>query len=722
MTDATAVYPPSPAGVPADFTAPTLRYRALVIATLVSIALFLAAYAALLAGSGWLVWVGFTYDFGSGRAGLWGHAGAIAGGIMLLAFLGKGLFKRRTRDRSGFIEITRDDEPVLFGFLDRLIAETGAPTPRRVYLSADVNAAVFYDSSFLSLFLPVRKNLVIGLGLVNMLSLSELKAVLAHELGHFSQRSMRLGSYVYVANHALVDMIYARDGWDELLERWSGLDIRISWIAWLIRAVVWVLRHVLGLLFRVINIAHAALSRDMEFAADRIAVSVTGSDAICHALLRAGFADVCLDQTLEDLSLAREKHLHTRDIFHHQERAAEYLRIRAKKPDWGVAPALPADPGATTTVFPPGSGSHPSMWSSHPPNAEREASAKARYIRSVLDQRPAWVLFREPEAVRRRVTEHVLRRQIGDLATLSEPEAVQRIIDEEREESFHDPRYRDVYEGRWLEPADLDGALAAARAEAEASAGELGTAHAALLGPAFQATAERRQRLADDRRELFRQLAGDRAPAAVTFRGETRDAGELPAVLEEIGREWSELDRWLGDFDQRVLEVHVRMAAALGGEALAELEARYRFQATVQAMARRLDQAREAMDPVLELLSSDADKTREDMERVLERFMATREVLAEILAEAAGVVVPAMSNVEPGAVLRPLLLDGRLVSPEDDVRLLTGEWLGAVMNQCGEVRSRLERFIRKGVSGILREQEATFARWHARFSGDTAAA
>ena len=69
--------------------------------------------------------------------------------------------------------------------------------PHRVFLTPDVNAAVFYRESLLSLLLPTSKNLVIGLGLVNQLNLSEFKAVLAHEFGHFSQNSMKLGRRSY---------------------------------------------------------------------------------------------------------------------------------------------------------------------------------------------------------------------------------------------------------------------------------------------------------------------------------------------------------------------------------------------------------------------------------------------------------------------------------------------------------------------------------------------
>lgn len=68
---------------------------------------------------------------------------------MLFAFLLKGFFKRRRMNRANLIEIQASDQPELFAFIEQLCTDTGAPRPKRVYLSPDVNAAVFYDSSFL---------------------------------------------------------------------------------------------------------------------------------------------------------------------------------------------------------------------------------------------------------------------------------------------------------------------------------------------------------------------------------------------------------------------------------------------------------------------------------------------------------------------------------------------------------------------------------------------
>ena len=83
-----------------------------------------------------------------------------------------------------------------------------------IFIDPDVNAYVSYTNVWLSLFFPTRKELTIGLGLVSTLNVSEFKAVIAHEFGHFSQKSMKIGSYIHSANTIIHDMIYNRDKWD----------------------------------------------------------------------------------------------------------------------------------------------------------------------------------------------------------------------------------------------------------------------------------------------------------------------------------------------------------------------------------------------------------------------------------------------------------------------------------------------------------------------------
>src|SRR5204863_1969153 len=145
---------------------------------------------------------------------------------MLCYFLVKFLFQVRTNDMKGKVQVFATEHPQLFAFIDKLCEETGAPKTKKVIISPNVNAAVYYNSSFLSLFLPVNKNLEIGAALLNCINLTEFKAVLAHEFGHFSQSSTILGSYIYRFNHVVHNLLFENEGWSKTVDNlssWNGV-------------------------------------------------------------------------------------------------------------------------------------------------------------------------------------------------------------------------------------------------------------------------------------------------------------------------------------------------------------------------------------------------------------------------------------------------------------------------------------------------------------------
>jgi len=215
--EALDLYPPSPEGLPRG-TKTTWTYRVRVVQVLLSLATFMALYLGLIASTGYALYCLFTGRWGNGGDAIfWG-----SGLALLFVFLVKNVFRQSRTSTGARIEVTEEEQPRLFAFLRQLCADTGCRFPRAVYLTADVNAAVFYPRSVLSLLVPRRKNLLIGLGLVNALNVSELKAVLAHEFGHFSQSSMKLGQYVYVANEVVRDIVFTRDSWDGLLATWRA--------------------------------------------------------------------------------------------------------------------------------------------------------------------------------------------------------------------------------------------------------------------------------------------------------------------------------------------------------------------------------------------------------------------------------------------------------------------------------------------------------------------
>jgi Zn-dependent protease with chaperone function len=219
-------------------------------------------------------------------------------GILVLFFLIKFMFKSHKVDLSHLTEIEQADEPKLFKMIDDIVEEVGTNFPKKVYLSSDVNAAVFYDSSFWSMFFPIKKNLQIGLGLVNTVTQSELKAILSHEFGHFSQKTMKVGSYVYNVNQVIFNLLYDNESYDNLMQKWSNtssyFSIFVIIAIKIVEGIKWVLKQIYG----VVNKSYMALSREMEFHADEIAASVTGYQPLKNALLRLSLADHSLGTVL----------------------------------------------------------------------------------------------------------------------------------------------------------------------------------------------------------------------------------------------------------------------------------------------------------------------------------------------------------------------------------------------------------------------------------------
>ncbi|WP_167342044.1 M48 family metalloprotease [Nonlabens sp. SY33080] len=212
-------------------------------------------------------------------------------GVLVLIFLLKFIFRSHKVDRSHLFEITKEDEPELFDLIKNIVNQVGTTFPKKVYLSTDVNAAVFYDSSFWSMFLPVRKNLQIGLGLVNVVSKAELTAILSHEFGHFSQKTMKVGSYVYNVNQVIYNLLYDNESYDRLIQSWANVSGYFSIFVVLAVKIIEGVQAILRLVYEIVNKSYMGLSREMEFHADEIASSVTGFEPLKNSLLRMSIAD-----------------------------------------------------------------------------------------------------------------------------------------------------------------------------------------------------------------------------------------------------------------------------------------------------------------------------------------------------------------------------------------------------------------------------------------------
>ncbi len=711
------LYPPAPPGIPPDLTAPPRAYRLRVVVVLLCLLFFLLVYLGLLAATGYAAYWAVTSPFKERGpvALLLSFAVVLLAGLLGL-FLLKGLFRRFPVEEAGTVEITEAEQPELFAFLRRLCAETQAPFPARVLVTAEVNAAVCYDRSVLGLVWPVRKNLVLGLGLVNVLNLTEFKAVLAHEFGHFSQKSMKLGSYVYVANQVLADLAHGRDWFDRLLDQLEHPVYRITLLVTLLRGLVWCVRKLLAGLFHVTNAWHAELSRQMEFNADLVAVSVTGSDAIVHALARLDFADEALDQAWHDLHGASLRRLYSRDLFAHQTQAVAYLRRLRRDPHWGEPPPLPDDPAAVTTVFHPDDDVVPAMWATHPPNPEREHNAKRRYCRGTPDERPAWLLFQEPQRLRERVTRSYYRanRLLPAGAELTDPDEVRRHVEEERAETTFDPRYHGLYDDRWLEP----GAMTALLVLTTSETWEVERVRAALgrlWGDDDKALADQYHERLRERDALAEVVRGERVPRSglVEFRGQRRPVAEAETLLGQVDEELADDRRRLAAFDRQVFQTHAQAASHLGGHAAQELLERYDFHLKMQDIVKGVDAEQARLDEIDLFLQENPRMDEYEYEHLVRQLQESHEALRGHLGKADGLPVPALTHVLEGTPLRGLLLSRPLLA--EPGLSMAADWFAQFREQVADVRDRGWRVHVKSLSGILALHERIRREWGERF-------
>lgn len=206
------------------------------------------------------------------------YAAPIVVGAIMVLFMTKPLFAPRAKEgrrRS----LTRDGEPLLFDFVDRICETVGSSRPSRIDIDCQVNASAGFRRGFLS-FLGNDLVLTIGMPLVAGMNMRQFGGVLAHEFGHFSQGvGMRLSYLIRTIAGWLHRVVYQRDAWDEWLSASAGsIDIRVGFILYLAMFFVWLSRKILWLLMMVGFGVSGVLLRQMEFDADRYEARLSGSD------------------------------------------------------------------------------------------------------------------------------------------------------------------------------------------------------------------------------------------------------------------------------------------------------------------------------------------------------------------------------------------------------------------------------------------------------------
>jgi Zn-dependent protease with chaperone function len=156
------------------------------------------------------------------------------------------------------LSVGPDQAPELWRTVHELAHVVGTRVPNEIRLVPDVNAAVFEEAHLLGL-IGGRRTLYIGLPLLLAFTVDQLRAVLAHELGHYSHSHTRLGAIAYRGRLAI-----------------GGTISRIGQY----NVAGWVFKGYARLYLLVDN----ASSRRQELEADQAAVRAAGRVAAASAL------------------------------------------------------------------------------------------------------------------------------------------------------------------------------------------------------------------------------------------------------------------------------------------------------------------------------------------------------------------------------------------------------------------------------------------------------
>jgi Zn-dependent protease with chaperone function len=405
------LYPPAPVNIYAEKLRPSAAFRKQALKVIGAILLFLLTYLILLAASvalaGLCCFAGYWLITEVPRilTIILGF-GLIVLGASVIFFMIKFLFAVSKDENDARVEITEEEQPRLFAFIRQLTADTNTQFPKKIFLSPDVNACVFYNSSVWSMFLPIRKNLEIGLGLVNSINVSEFKAVMAHEFGHFSQRSMKLGSFTYSANRIIHNILYDNTSYVSFIQGWANIHEYLAIFAMLTFKIATAIQWVLRGMYKVINISYMALSREMEFHADTVAASVAGGNNLVTALSRIEVASGCFSSSITSANERLKEKKIARNIFLNQ---LTIFRSLADKHGLPLKQGLPHVTYQFVSTFSSSRVNFKDQWASHPSLEERKQHLELVAMDAVPDETNAWAIFDDIVQIQESLTAKLYR-------------------------------------------------------------------------------------------------------------------------------------------------------------------------------------------------------------------------------------------------------------------------------------------------------------------------
>jgi heat shock protein HtpX len=191
-------------------------------------------------------------------------------GIVVAATMLWSLVPRPEKFEAPGLLLEPQSHPRLFAELHTIAVALDEPLPREVYLVGQVNAFVADRGGIMGF--GSRRVMGIGLPLLSCLTVSEIRAVLAHEFAHYYGGDTKMGPWLYKTQSA---MIRAFRNFGSL----GGFG-RIAALQLMNLVATFILKWYFILFLRVINF----VSRRQEYRADELACLVAGAEPLVAGL------------------------------------------------------------------------------------------------------------------------------------------------------------------------------------------------------------------------------------------------------------------------------------------------------------------------------------------------------------------------------------------------------------------------------------------------------
>ena len=284
----------------------------------------------------------------------------------------KALFASFSKGSFGILK-RADDCPRLYEVLRDVARRVDTEPVDEVYLSPGAMIGVHQEGRGpFGIFGGKRRVLTLGVSTMHFLTVNQLKSILAHEYAHFSHKDTFYSRFIYQVSLSIRKAV-------------EGMSQAGGWLTY-VNPFYWFFL----LYSKAYALLSAGYSRSREFLADRMAVSLYGSDVFAKAL-----ETVCIDGALFESTAYHNiaELLRKKKQFVNMYLAFRRYReqnVNAKERDKRCRDLL---------------NEKESLFDSHPTFAERLAAVQALPKAEKTDVESSMTLFEEPEEIEKELTD-----------------------------------------------------------------------------------------------------------------------------------------------------------------------------------------------------------------------------------------------------------------------------------------------------------------------------